>query len=277
MSELIIERSIAAATMEPIGDGWTLHGRAVPYDVDQEVTDDGKSHYYERSCARCLCPGRSSPAAVGSTSWSATAGTTGSAYLGRCIAIADTSGGLDLDSWNQPGASSRRRARPGDLMGWSVSAHVFRTRKSVENGRLVMVRERCGLSHVAATALTPSTPGAGVPRGRSGSTSSSTGASLDPAARSGPGPAWPGAGPAVSDWQWPWSPCPAGPVREGRRSLHGLVDDCRPHRGPRPARRPGQHPRRPLDRPARPCRLRVPAPRREGGRAAPSGRRGAGP
>ena len=43
-------------------------------------------------------------------------------------------------------------ARSGELTRWSVSARVYRSRRQTRDGRLVVFREACGLSHVAATA-----------------------------------------------------------------------------------------------------------------------------
>src|SRR5262245_40027519 len=45
MTELIIERS--AAALEPVGDGWTVYGRAVPYGLESRVSDDGRKFYFE--------------------------------------------------------------------------------------------------------------------------------------------------------------------------------------------------------------------------------------
>jgi hypothetical protein len=46
-------------------------------------------------------------------------------------------------------------------MGWSVSARVYKTRRELGGTLPVVIRERCGLSHVAATEA-PQYAGAGV-------------------------------------------------------------------------------------------------------------------
>jgi HK97 family phage prohead protease len=157
MSELIIQRAMAVDTLEPIGDGWTLYGRAVPYGVDQEVTDDGTTYYVER-----FAPGAYSKDVAKGARWVNLMighhGDEGDRYLGRCIQIGEDRGGLDLAFRIDRSHPQAEEARSGELTGWSVSAHVYRTRVDL-NG--VHVREECGLSHVAAT-RSPQYAGAGV-------------------------------------------------------------------------------------------------------------------
>lgn len=157
MSELIIERSLAVDTLEPVGDGWTLYGRAVPYGVDQDVTDDGVTFYKER-----FAPGAYSKDVARGARWVnlmvGHRGDEGDRYLGRCIQISEDRSGLDLAFRIDRTHPQAEEARSGELRGWSVSAHVYRTRLD-ESG--VWVREECGLSHVAAT-RSPQYAGAGV-------------------------------------------------------------------------------------------------------------------
>lgn len=158
--ELLINR--AAAPLEPTGDGWTVEGIAVPYERTAEVSDDGGQTVYlegfthgaySRDCAK---GGRWVNLMVGHF------GDDGDRYLGRCVSLRESHEGLvsafRLDR-THPQAEA---ARAGELTGWSVSARVYRSREAVlPDGRRVMWREVCGLSHVAATAA-PQYAGAGV-------------------------------------------------------------------------------------------------------------------
>jgi len=160
MSELVIHRS-AVTALEPVGDGWTVHGLAVPYGREQAVSDDGKETYLEGfldgSFTRDVGKGgRWVNLMLGHH------GDDGDRFLGRCVALEEDSQGLwpsfRLDR-NHPRAEA---ARSGELTGWSVSARVYRSRSSVRSdGTRVVWREVCGLSHVAATAA-PQYAGAGV-------------------------------------------------------------------------------------------------------------------
>lgn len=160
MTELIIERALPV-TLEPTGDGWTLYGRAVPYEQPQEVTDDGKSYYLEAFAERSFSKdvakgGRWVNLMVGH------AGDEGDRYLGRCVSIQEPGGGLDLAFRIDRTHPLAEEARSGELMHWSVSAHVYRSRQvRLDDGSQVLMREQCGLSHVAATA-SPQYQGAGV-------------------------------------------------------------------------------------------------------------------
>lgn len=159
MTELVIQRALPVE-LEPTGDGWTLYGRAVPYNVDQDVTDDGKIHYLER-----FAPGAFARDAGRGAHWVnlfvGHSGDDGDRYLGRCIDIQDRQDGLYTAFRVNREHPLAEEARSGELTRWSVSAHVYRTRMSVTNGRDVAIREHCGLSHVAATAR-PQYQGAGV-------------------------------------------------------------------------------------------------------------------
>lgn len=159
MPELLIER--AAPALEPVGDGWSVYGRAVPYGVDQLVTDDGTDFYVES-----FGPGAFSRDVAKGGRWVNLMlghhGDEGDRYLGRCIALEEHPDGLyptfRLDR-NHPRAEE---ARAGELTGWSVSAHVYRSRESRRpDGTRAVERQACGLSHVAATA-SPQYAGAGV-------------------------------------------------------------------------------------------------------------------
>ena len=159
MAELLIERS-AAAPLETAGDGWTLYGLAVPYGTECLVSDDGVSYYREvfaqGAFARDVAKGgRWVNLMVGHH------GDEGDRYLGRCVALHEDALGLwptfRLDR-THPQAEA---ARAGELTGWSVSAHVYRSRRETVQGQPVVTREQCGLSHIAATAV-PQYAGAGV-------------------------------------------------------------------------------------------------------------------
>ena len=159
MSELIIERALPV-TLEPTGDGWTLYGRAVPYEHPEHVTDDGREYYWEQFGQGAFSKdvqkgGRWVNLMVGHQ------GDEGDRYLGRCVGIQEVPQGLDLAFRIDRTHPLAEEARSGELVHWSVSAHVYRSRQVRLDGRDVLVREACGLSHVAATA-SPQYQGAGV-------------------------------------------------------------------------------------------------------------------
>lgn len=160
MSELIIER--ATAPLEPItGDGWTVEGLAVPYEIESEVSDDGGASTYFESFAHgaysrdCAKGGRWVNLMVGHF------GDDGDRYLGRCLGLREEKAGLISTFRIDRSHPLAEQARSGELRGWSVSARVYRSRSITRDGRRVVVRELCGLSHVAATAA-PQYAGAGV-------------------------------------------------------------------------------------------------------------------
>jgi HK97 family phage prohead protease len=158
MTELVIERS--AQALEPVGDGWTVYGRAVPYGVEQRVSDDGRSWYveefahgaYSRDAAK---GGRWVNLMVGHS------GDDGDRFLGRCVEFVEQPDGAYAAFRLDRSHPLAEAARSGELTGWSVSAHVYRTRAIMRGGREVFVREVCGLRHVAATPV-PQYAGAGV-------------------------------------------------------------------------------------------------------------------
>lgn len=158
MPELIISR--AAAPLEPIGDGWTVEGLAVPYDTEQRVSDDGVNFYFERFAYRAF----ERDARAGGrwvNLFEGHHGDEGDRYLGRCVSLREESSGLWTTfriNRNHPHAEA---ARSGELTGWSVSARVYASDRATVGGREVVTRMSCGLSHVAATA-TPQYAGAGV-------------------------------------------------------------------------------------------------------------------
>src|SRR5262245_63230636 len=91
MPELIIER--AAPELEPVGDGWTVYGMAVPYNRENRVTDDGHTFYLESFSAGAFARdvskgGRWVNLFLGH------AGDEGDRYLGRCVALTETDEGL---------------------------------------------------------------------------------------------------------------------------------------------------------------------------------------
>lgn len=161
MTELIIERSIAADVLEPVGDGWTLHGLAVPYDRDQEVSDDGgRTTYLERFAGGAFTRdaakgGRWVNLYVGHR------GDDGDRFLGRCVSMAESSEGLYVDFRLNRDHPHAEEARSGELRGWSVGAKVFRSREARASGQKLLIREQAGLNHVAATRM-PQYAGAGV-------------------------------------------------------------------------------------------------------------------
>lgn len=160
MSELIITRALDDHALEPVGDGWTVEGRAVPYDVDQTVSDDGRDSYVERfthgAFSRDVTKGgRWVNLFVGH------AGDDGDRWLGRCVDLQELRDGLYAAFRINRGHPLAEEARAGELRGWSVGARVYRTRVERASGRDVRVRELCGLNHVAATA-SPQYAGAGV-------------------------------------------------------------------------------------------------------------------
>lgn len=158
MSELLIQRDLGG--LEPTGDGWTLYGRVVPYEVDQRVTDDGKVFYLERFATRSYARdvakgGRWVNLMVGH------AGDDGDRYLGRCIQLSESDGLYAAVRLNREHPQAEQ-ARSGELTGWSAQARVYRSRRIVRgDGQAVLVRELCGLSHIAATPV-PQYAGAGV-------------------------------------------------------------------------------------------------------------------
>jgi phage head maturation protease len=161
MTELFVERALVADSLEAIGDGWTLRGLAVPYEVDQEVSDDGGlTTYLERWAAGALARdaargGRWINLMVGHK------GDDGERFLGRCIGMMDTAGGSVIDFRLDRDHPRAEEARSGELRGWSVGAKVFRTRIDRVGGRERRIREVAGLNHVAATRV-PQYAGAGV-------------------------------------------------------------------------------------------------------------------
>lgn len=160
MPELLIER--AAAPLEPVGDGWTVYGQAVPYAVENRVTDDGGTTFY----TEVFDPGAFGRDATKGGRWVNLMvghhGDDGDRFLGRCVGLEERSDGLygsfRLDR-THPQAEA---ARAGELRGWSVSARVYRSREERDSlGQRLVHRIACGLSHVAATAA-PQYAGAGV-------------------------------------------------------------------------------------------------------------------
>lgn len=160
MTTLTICRAVPAA-LEPVGDGWTVGGMAVPYGVEQTVTDDGGVSLYVEEVARGAFErdvekgGRWINLMIGHS------GDDGDRYLGRCVRLVDELAGLWSEfrlNRNHPRAEE---ARSGELTGWSISARVYLSREVRRGARTVLVREKLGLSHVAATA-SPQYAGAGV-------------------------------------------------------------------------------------------------------------------
>lgn len=158
MTELLINR--AAAPLEPVGDGWTVEGLAVPYDREQRVSDDGRSFYLER-----FAPGAFARDAKAGGRWVnlfvGHYGDEGERYLGRCVALRDEPDGLWSVFRLNRDHPRAEEARAGELVGWSVSARVYRSTREIVRGETIVTRVACGLSHIAATP-SPQYAGAGV-------------------------------------------------------------------------------------------------------------------
>src|SRR5262245_43491785 len=157
--ELVINRD-SAAPLESTGDGWTLYGLAVPYGVETLVSDNGQEFYREAfalgAFARDVAKGgRWVNLMVGHE------GDEGDRFLVRCVAVHEDSQGLWPSFRIDRRHPQAEAARAGELSGWSVSARVYRSRRETVAGQVVVTRELCGLSHVAATGV-PQYAGAGV-------------------------------------------------------------------------------------------------------------------
>lgn len=160
MTELLIQR--ATAPLTPVGDGWTVDGLAVPYDRETEVSDDGgattylEAFTYGAFARDVVKGGRWVNLFVGHT------GDDGDRFLGRAVSLQEERDGLHASVRLDRGHPLAEAARSGELTGWSVSAHVYRSRSvQRDDGRRIVYREVCGLSHIAATAQ-PQYAGAGV-------------------------------------------------------------------------------------------------------------------
>jgi HK97 family phage prohead protease len=157
--ELTISR--AMPEMEPVGDGWTVEGLAVPYGVPADVTDDGGTTFY----AEAFRPGAFARDAQKGGRWVNLMvghfGDDGDRYLGRCVSLRESRHGLIAAFRINRDHADAEAARSGELVHWSVSARVYKSVRETDNGRAVVWRESCGLSHVAATAA-PQYAGAGV-------------------------------------------------------------------------------------------------------------------
>jgi HK97 family phage prohead protease len=160
MAELMICRAVPDTAMEPVGDGWTVGGLAVPYEQEQLVEDPDGSTYIEEiaraSFRRDVAKGgRWVNLMIGHS------GDDGDRFLGRCVRLEERDDGLW--PWFRLNRDHPRaeEARSGELTGWSVSARVYESREVLRPGRKVIRRELLGLSHVAATPA-PQYAGAGV-------------------------------------------------------------------------------------------------------------------
>ena len=158
MAELHIER--AAAALEPVGDGWTVEGIAVPYSKLSRVTDNGTDYYQEG-----FLPGAFARDATRGGRWVNLMlghhGDYGDRYLGRCVHLADEMDGLAAAFRINRDHPQAEAARSGELTGWSVSCRVYRTREEGPPDGRVSWRASCSLDHVAATPV-PQYAGAGV-------------------------------------------------------------------------------------------------------------------
>jgi len=158
MAELLIER--AAPALEPVGDGWTVEGIAVPYGVPHRVSDDG-THFYREG----FTPGAFGRDVAKGGRWVNLMlghhGDDGDRFLGRCVGLGEEPGGLRATFRIDRTHPQAEAARAGELTGWSVSCRVYRSRNEGHGDQEIRWREVCGLSHVAATAA-PQYAGAGV-------------------------------------------------------------------------------------------------------------------
>jgi HK97 family phage prohead protease len=158
MPELLINR--AAPALEPVGDGWTVEGIAVPYGVPHKVSDDGTTYYREG-----FTPGAFGRDVAKGGRWVnlmlGHSGDDGDRFLGRCVGLTEEPSGLRATFRLDRTHPQAEAARAGELTGWSVSARVYRSRTEGPANDRTVWREVCGLSHVAATAQ-PQYAGAGV-------------------------------------------------------------------------------------------------------------------
>jgi HK97 family phage prohead protease len=158
MTELVIER--AAPALEPTGDGWTVEGLAVPYMTPSRVTDDGTTFYRE-----AFVPGAFDRDVAKGGRWVNLMlghfGDDGDRFLGRCVSLAQDTDGLVAAFRLDRTHPQAEAARAGELVRWSVSARVYRSRAEGPDDDRLVYREACGLSHVAATTR-PQYAGAGV-------------------------------------------------------------------------------------------------------------------
>jgi HK97 family phage prohead protease len=162
VSELLIVRALPQETFEPVGDGWTVHGRAVPYGVAQLVRDGVDAEPYLEEFTFGAFARDTAKGARWVNLMLGHRGDDGDRYLGRCIAATERADGLYLDFRLHRDHPHAEEARSGELTGWSVGARVYRSVKTVRDDACVVLRrERCGLNHVAATAR-PQYAGAGV-------------------------------------------------------------------------------------------------------------------
>lgn len=159
MTELIIQRELPIE-LEPIGDGWTVYGLAVPYGREQSVSDDGSTFYLESFAHGAFARdagkgGRWVNLMLGHH------GDDGDRYLGRCIGLEESQEGLFPTFRINRSHPDAEAARAGELTGWSVSARVYKTHQVTRGAVTVRIRQVCGLNHVAATKV-PQYQGAGV-------------------------------------------------------------------------------------------------------------------
>jgi HK97 family phage prohead protease len=151
----------APVALEPVGDGWTVGGMPVPYEVEQTVTDDGGVSLYVESVARGAFRRDIEHGGHWINLMLGHAGDEGERYLGKCTRMADGEAGPWLEFRLNRSHPRAEEARSGELTGWSISAKVYKSREVLRGARKVIVRESLNLSHVAATAA-PQYAGAGV-------------------------------------------------------------------------------------------------------------------
>src|SRR5262245_6853534 len=138
---LVIERS--APGLEPVGDGWTVWGRAVPYGTEQRVTDDGSTFYLEE-----FAPGAFARDIARGGGWInlyvGHHGDFGDRHLGACTYLEERDDGLYPTFALKREHPLAAEARAGELTNWSVKATVYRSQVVTRAGRQIMRRLKAG-------------------------------------------------------------------------------------------------------------------------------------
>ena len=125
MAELLIER--AATALEPVGDGWTVEGLAVPYGGPNGSPMTGRTFYREG-----FTPGAFTRDVGKGGRWVnlmlGHPGDDGDRFLGRCMALTEEPEGLVATFRLDRSHPQAEAARSGELTGWSCQRRVYRSR-----------------------------------------------------------------------------------------------------------------------------------------------------